>query len=117
MSDHLEDTEAHVDARIATLERRMEEQRDKMYRELDALIKMNQALRKENKGLRAGTTTSVTLFRNVVPIGLTDAALPSPDALAETEVVVAKQTDKRKRAECLKRPIVREQLFSSNLAL
>ena len=51
MSDHLEDTEAHVDERIAASERQMKEQCDGMWRELDALIKMNQTLSKEKKGL------------------------------------------------------------------
>ena len=57
MLNHLENAEAHVDARIVTLERQMEEQRDKMRRELNALIKMNQALCRENEGLRVETTT------------------------------------------------------------
>ena len=54
MSNHLE---AHVGIRMATLERRLEEQHEEMKGELDALIKMNQALSKENEGLPIGTTT------------------------------------------------------------
>ena len=41
----------HVDAKIVTLERRMEEQRGEIRRELDKLIKMNRALGRENKAL------------------------------------------------------------------
>ena len=82
MSDHLENAKAHVDTRIAMLERR---------RELDALIKANRILSKENEGLWEGIATLVKSFHNVILVGLIDATLPPPDALVEAEVVVAKQ--------------------------
>ena len=103
MSNNLENTEVHVDERITALEQRMEEQRDEMRRELNALIKMNRALSRENEFLLKGTTTPVTQFHNVIPVGLTNATLLPPEAFVEVEAVVAKKTYKRNRVEHLRR--------------
>ena len=97
-----DNVKGQVDSRIAALERRMEEQCGEMRRELEKLIKMNWALGIEKKALREGAVTPVTLFLNVISVGLADLALPPAKALVETEAATTKQANKRKRAESLK---------------